>query len=175
MQSLAFPKLIQSLGVPDPNSCLSTEPRIVIGQSNALTPVTEHILELAFTKATIIAAGTGMLHEKINLKTVSAKFPGAIQPTLFTDTLIKHLTNPPALIGDNDGLTQPGRRLMWVLGSLTYEDHFVVAEAALNSAKMRVSDKQQTSDLQLLLNILYSSGTMPTRSDKQKWIPRSRP
>jgi hypothetical protein len=124
--------------VPDPNDCLSTDVRIVSGQANAIKPVTEHVLELAFTKATILAAATGLLHEKIDL-TKYPLFPGPIAPTFFTTTLLMQLNNPPALPGDTVPLTQPGRRLMWVLGSSQFEDHFVVAETAINAAKMRVS------------------------------------
>jgi hypothetical protein len=95
--------------------------------------VTEHILELAFTKATILAAATGKLHNSIDLTSCITQYPGPIQPTFFTTTLKMDLKNPPALPGDTVGLTQPSKRLMWVLGSTTFEDHFVVAEAALNS------------------------------------------
>jgi hypothetical protein len=129
--------------VPDPRDCLSTDIQIKSGQSNAIEPVTEHVLELAFTKATIIAAATGFLHAThgaagINL-TKYALYPGPIDPTFFTSTLLMQLNNPPTLPGDTVPLTQPGRRLMWVLGSTRFEDHFVVAESALNGVKMRVS------------------------------------
>jgi hypothetical protein len=81
------------------------------------------------------------------------------------------LKNPPALPGDTVGLTQPSKRLMWVLGSTTFEDHFVVAEAALNSVKMRVGDELKVVDLQLLLNILPSCGTTKILRDKKQWTP----
>jgi hypothetical protein len=129
--------------VPDPRDCLSTDMQIKSGQSNAIKPVTEHVLELAFTKATLVAAATGFLHVTraapgINL-TKYATYPGPIDPTFFTSTLLMQLNNPPVLPGDTVPLTQPGRRLMWVLGYTKFEDHFVVAETALNGVKMRVS------------------------------------
>jgi hypothetical protein len=113
--------------------------RILKQQSEAQIPVTEHILELAFTKVTVEAAASGKLHGKIELAEHNKFYPGLIDPAFFTTTIQMHLNNPPALPEDTSGLTQPSRRLMWVLGTRKFEDHFVVAEDAINSVKVRVS------------------------------------
>jgi hypothetical protein len=134
--------------------------------------VTEHVLELAFTKATIVAAATGFLHKAVNL-TEYALYPGPVAPTFFTTTLLMNLNNPPALPGDTTGLTQPGRRLMWVLGSTKFEDHFVVAETSLNAVKMRVSIIA-VDDVTYLLSIFPSFGTTWTPTVKTpSWTRRS--
>jgi hypothetical protein len=166
-ESPTFLWLTQSLGIPDPYNCMSTEPAIKIGQSNAIKPVTEHILELAFTKATLLAAATGMLHNKIDLTKFSNKFPGPIDPTFFTTTILKDLKNPPALKGDSVGLLQPSKRLMWVMGSTAFEDHFVVAETAVNRIKMFVSIKLPTSTLQPLLNARQALEQQGSRNSSQ--------
>lgn len=114
---------------------MSSDLGIVQGRNNWRTDrATEHIMELEFPHEIIRALATGLFRRKIALES------GFLESGFIDYVLNKQSQQSPAMTGmrARDHTDENIRRLMWTLGTVRNDQHFVIVSQKLNNLKSLV-------------------------------------